>query len=249
MAEVDSSKDKAKPDLSGLAIIEPTSEFKWMVQLITFSLFLDSALIVDKSKNVLTFSWGQTAWSSEIGPIITSFAIFSLTMSAAIPLIEIVVVWIVFQINILLIPYVRSEDKYRDSYGYVSTWELRRLADEEKCSYLLAKSKEAEQRSEKSVEDAQRTGSIVFKFLCILTLNLYVSSVENPSTIDILKHGVNTDNYIAGLFICYMVFGWFCVKTWMMDRYPRVQVFYEPLYRKKQNERAQREGKTKIYHS
>jgi len=250
MAEIDNSKDKGKPDLSGLALIERASEFKWMAQLITFALFLDCSLMVAREKNLLSFPWGQTAWSSEIGAIITTFAIFSLTLSAVIPLIEIFLVWITFQINIFLIPYIRTEDRHRESsYGYVSTWELRRTADEEKCNYLLAKCKEAEQSSEKSIDETNRMGSIVFKFLCILTMNLYISSDAVPSTINVLTKNVKPDNFTAMVAICYLVLGWFCIKTWTMDRYPSTKVFYEPLYRKQRDERARREGKTNLYRS
>ncbi len=247
MADTDSNTDKPRGDFSGLALIEKASEFQWMIQITTFALFLDSALLIVKNKSLITFPWNHIVWSNEIGSIAVVLIIFSVLMAALIPLAEVAVVAFVLQIQLSLMPYLGTKNNYRSSDGMVSTWDLKRLADEEKCNYLLAKCNDADDSSKKRIEDFALLGSKLFKFLVMLTFNFYITSEKNHSTIQLLTQELKYDNYLLVIAICYLALCWFCIKSWTMEKYPSVRVYHLPLYQRQQNEKAEREARQKLY--
>ncbi|WP_297832621.1 hypothetical protein [Pseudomonas sp.] len=247
MADADGNSDKPKGDFSGLALIEKASEFQWMIQITTFALFLDAALLIVKNKNLITFPWNQIVWSSEIGSIAVALIIFSVLMAAIIPIAEVAVVALVLQMQLSLTPYFRTKNNYRSSNGMVSTWDLKRLADEEKCNYLLAKCNDADNNSKKRIEDFALLSSKIFKFLFMLTFNFYITSEKNQSTIQLLTQMLKYDDYLLAIAICYLALGSICIKSWTIDKYPSVRVYYLPLYQSQQNEKAEREAKQKLY--
>ncbi len=246
MAEVETNKDKPKVEISALGLIEKASEFKWGVQLVSFTLFLDTTLVLFRHKNLLNLNWGQLAWTNEIGAIIVAFIMFCVLMSAALPLLEIFVVSGVLFFESLLSGIFPDNEKPYIGQGMVTTWDLERLADEEKCNYLLEKCKASNEAAEKGREDTSRLASIVFKFLALLSLNLFAGQQDNLSTIQFLTQSIKYQNYTAGVALIYLVLGWYCAKIWTLDR-PTVRVYFLPLYEKQQAEKAAREAKYKSY--
>lgn len=246
MAEVETNKDKPKVEISALGLIEKASEFKWCIQLGTFALFLDTTLVLFRHKNLLTLNWGQLAWANEIGAIIVAFIMFCVLMSAVLPLLEIIVVTGVLFFESLLSRIFSDNEKRYVGQGMVTTWDLERLADEEKCNYLLAKCKAANEATEKGREETSRLASIVFKFLALLALNLFIGQKENISTIQFLTQDMEYQNYTAGITLIYLILGWYCAKIWTLDR-PTARVYYLPLFQKQQAEKTARDAKHKLY--
>lgn len=246
MAEVETNKEKPKFELSAFGLIEKASEFKWGVQLGTFALFIDTALVLFKHKNFLSLEWGKLSWVSEIGEIAVAFIMFCVLMSAALPLLEILVVGAVLFLESLLSPFLSKNERRYIGKGMVTVWDLERLADEEKCNYLLAKCKAANEAAEKAKEDSTRMASIVFKFLVMLGLNIFIGQQAAPSTIQFILQNIEYKNYTGGIALTYLILGWFCTKIWTAEP-TQVRVYFLPLYEKQEAEKAALEKKYKAY--
>jgi uncharacterized membrane protein (DUF485 family) len=232
MADNDSNKDGANPapELNVFSLIEKASEFQWMISVTTFALFVESALLIVKKKNFLTFSWKDVVLSDEVGHIIVGAIIFTICMSTIISVIEGIFNSLALQIELIMSPYIVQPSR-SVPVGSVSTRQLRRRADEEQSDYLLSKCITAEELSKKNIKNSIKLGSRVFKFVVMLSTNLWISSESNSSSIHILTQFLGQDYYRMLICIVYMISAWICYKSWTVDYYPTVWVEYVPLYK------------------
>jgi hypothetical protein len=234
MFEASEKKEQSKiPSIQVLSLIEKASEFQWMLQMISFALFVDSVMVLAGKSNFLNWPWRDFNWTSQISAVVIACIVFIASMACLIPILEGIFSWVIRLAYIYSPFFTIKADDYRRSDGMVRAYELQDQADEEQSDYLLAKVKEVEEKRKNANEEARKLGSIAFKTATLLFVNLFLIGSESlQTTPQYFLTFIQPDKSFTIIIANFIGLGALCVTSWCRDYYPSTWIRYVPLYQK-----------------
>lgn len=229
--EAGSSVSKQSFDIKALGLIEKASDFHWMLQIVALALFVDSALLLSKGKNLINYSWVDFNFSSELNLVLIAGLSYSVLVSAVIPIIGGVVGYTVrFFYYQFIYLHVRDRDSAKRWRNQVSYYELKEHADRTQSTYARA-AYEAWENVEKKIEGEKiKLERAAFRTLILLGSGFYLSAPGNPSTITELSKYVSHDAYMFSTMATLGILVYLCCASWCKDWYQSKWISYAPLY-------------------
>ena len=233
MADHSSGTDsnKASLDTRALGLLERAGEFQWMLTMSAVILYVDCGLMLIKKKNLVTFDWTTFSWTEQIGTLVVAGLLFSILISSILPFLESVIAsiarWMYFE---WLWIHFRSRDKWERPNNMVTYGELKDYADRKESNYILAKCKEWEERWQKNQAEAHRLGVTVFRALFFLIAEIYVSSSDALSAIDMLSPYVSDAALFLSKFAAIGILFWSACLAWCRETQPYPWISFAPLY-------------------
>jgi len=219
-----------KPVTEGVRLIERLStEFEVFLILLSAILAADISLYFYKKQNILTFNW-KFDGELNIGAILTSFLLFSFTMTFVSRLIVVALkfVWS-FLPDRLTSLIVHNRAFAYSKHGYTLVPVLEKQALSENNTFMLDLVRRHREHMNQIRVDTRKDATLAVSLIVLVGLDWWISQGTPGTLVQVVLNYAGTNRVVAGILLLFGLYLILTIKEELAQNYGEDWVLYPPL--------------------
>lgn len=231
----DDANKTSSPSVFG--ILERAWDFQWALRLICAVMFIDMAMMIRVGHGLCQWTTGDRELLSNVGWIALTLVAFSFAAAIVMPVFLFVLRQIIDPVGDWLSAFFTSQDdrSYQRPLGCVTTYELRKLALNEKDGFLF-RLYETDKEKKDANRQAQEHFADLAAAMLFFTLADWILAYWIPDSVGLIgaiADALGDWAYIVTVVVLLYFFG-ILKSTWFPSYSPDL-IYYPPLDRELRN--------------